>query len=55
MVIINIKSGLGNQMFQYALYLTMKNKGRDAKICTKCFDISEKRMSVPKHAKKYLI
>ncbi len=32
MIIIQLKGGLGNQMFQYALYKALKNKGRDVKI-----------------------
>ncbi len=32
MVVIKIKGGLGNQMFQYALYLTFKNIGTDVKM-----------------------
>lgn len=32
MVIIKIKGGLGNQMFQYALYLSLKNRGVDVKM-----------------------
>lgn len=32
MVIIKIKGGLGNQMFQYAFYLNLKNRGTDVKM-----------------------
>ena len=32
MIIIQLAGGLGNQMFQYALYLQLKNLGRDVKI-----------------------
>lgn len=32
MVIIQLAGGLGNQMFQYALYLQLKSLGRDVKI-----------------------
>ncbi|SFC76927.1 alpha-1,2-fucosyltransferase [Butyrivibrio sp. YAB3001] len=32
MIIIQLKGGLGNQMFQYALYLQLKNLGREVKI-----------------------
>ncbi|MCR5672060.1 MAG: alpha-1,2-fucosyltransferase [Butyrivibrio sp.] len=32
MIIIQLKGGLGNQMFQYALYLALKKKGRQVKI-----------------------
>jgi len=32
MVIIQLAGGLGNQMFQYALYLQLKNQGREVKI-----------------------
>lgn len=32
MVIIQLAGGLGNQMFQYALYLQLKNLGREVKI-----------------------
>lgn len=36
MIVIKIKGGLGNQMFQYALYLNLKHRGTDVKM-----DISE--------------
>lgn len=32
MIIIQLKGGLGNQMFQYALYLALKKRGREVKI-----------------------
>ena len=32
MIIIQLAGGLGNQMFQYALYLQLKNLGKDVKI-----------------------
>ncbi len=32
MVIIQLAGGLGNQMFQYALYLQLKSRGREVKI-----------------------
>ncbi|MBO5624072.1 MAG: alpha-1,2-fucosyltransferase, partial [Butyrivibrio sp.] len=32
MIIIQLKGGLGNQMFQYALYKELKHRGRDVKI-----------------------
>ncbi len=32
MIIIRLKGGLGNQMFQYALYLQLKALGRDVKM-----------------------
>ena len=32
MVIIKMKGGLGNQLFQYALYLELKSRGREVKI-----------------------
>ena len=32
MVIIQLAGGLGNQMFQYALYLQLKELGREVKI-----------------------
>ena len=32
MVIIQLAGGLGNQMFQYALYLQLKSQGRTVKI-----------------------
>ena len=31
MIIIQLAGGLGNQMFQYALYLQLKDLGRGAK------------------------
>lgn len=57
MIIINTKGGLGNQMFQYALYLTMLNAGKDVRICTEHFDwaISENRNLIQQHGKKFLI
>lgn len=57
MVVINTKGGLGNQMFQYALYLTMRNAGKDVKICTEHFDwaMTEKRHQIQSHGKKFLI
>lgn len=32
MIIIQLKGGLGNQMFQYALYIALKNRGKTVKI-----------------------
>ena len=32
MIIIQLKGGLGNQMFQYALYKELKNRGKEVKI-----------------------
>ena len=32
MIIIQLKGGMGNQMFQYALYKQLKKMGRDVKI-----------------------
>ena len=32
MIIIQLKGGLGNQMFQYALYKELKHRGREVKI-----------------------
>ena len=32
MVLVHISAGLGNQMFQYALYCTCLDKGLNAKI-----------------------
>ena len=32
MIIIQLKGGLGNQMFQYALYTALKNRGKTVKI-----------------------
>ena len=39
MKIVNIIGGLGNQMFQYALYLALKDAHPDenVKLCTRCF------------------
>lgn len=34
MIIVNEKGGLGNQLFQYSLYLTLNLAGKNAKICT---------------------
>ena len=56
-VIVNTKGGLGNQMFQYALYITLKTHGKCAKICTDHFEwaISEKRNLIQPHGKIFLI
>ena len=32
MVIVQLSGGLGNQMFEYALYLRLKAEGRQVKI-----------------------
>ena len=32
MIIIQLKGGLGNQMFQYALYKELKHRGKEVKI-----------------------
>ena len=32
MVIVQLSGGLGNQMFEYALYLSLKAKGKVVKI-----------------------
>ena len=32
MVIVQLSGGLGNQMFEYALYLSLKAKGKEVKI-----------------------
>ena len=32
MIIIQLKGGLGNQMFQYALYRELKSRGKEVKI-----------------------
>ena len=32
MIIIQLKGGLGNQMFQYALYRELKHRGKEVKI-----------------------
>lgn len=32
MIIIQLAGGLGNQMFQYALYLQLKSLGKEVKI-----------------------
>lgn len=37
MIVIKVHGGLGNQMFQYALYLSMKKKGIDAYLDTDTF------------------
>jgi hypothetical protein len=37
MIIINMSGGLGNQMFQYALYLKMKSLGKKAKLDTSLY------------------
>lgn len=39
MVIIAVKSGLGNQMFQYALFLSMKKMGIDVRLDLSLFDL----------------
>lgn len=39
MKIVNLLGGLGNQMFEYAMYLALKNAhpDEDIKFCTRCF------------------
>ena len=32
MVIVQLSGGLGNQMFEYALYLSLKARGKEVKI-----------------------
>jgi hypothetical protein len=43
MKIVNINSGLGNQMFQFAFYLSLKNKykGEEVKIDTSWFEVDK--------------
>lgn len=57
MIIINTKGGLGNQMLQYALYLTMREAGKDVRICTEHFEwaTTEKRNLIQPHGKKFLV
>ena len=57
MLIINTKGGLGNQMYQNALYLTMKQAGKDVKLCTEHFDwaSAETNNIIASHGRKYLI
>jgi hypothetical protein len=38
---ILVKGGLGNQMFQYALYLAMKKKGKNPKLDISLYKTTE--------------
>lgn len=57
MIIVNEKGGLGNQMFQYALYLTLKAAGKDVKICTEHFDWASTggHAKVPSHGQRFQV
>ena len=57
MIIINSKGGLGNQMFQYALYLSLRKAGKDAQLCLEHFDWASKEQNnkIVQHGKKFLI
>ena len=43
MIAVKVQGGLGNQMFQYALYYSMKKKGIDAYLDTKTFFFNNTR------------
>ena len=47
MLVIKIKSGLGNQMFQYALYIALKEKGK--KVILDTTDIYKKMKSMERN------
>ena len=50
MVIIQLAGGLGNQMFQYALYLELVSLGREVKIDDVSGfvqDVQRRRLSLP--------
>ena len=56
MIIVNVKGGLGNQMFQYALYFTLKTLEKDAKLCIDHFKYSTKNgINIPNHGKYFLV
>ena len=42
MIIIKIQGGLGNQMFEYALYEWLKHHGKDAKVDISQYGIAKK-------------
>ena len=42
MIIIQLKGGLGNQMFQYALYKSLKKRGKEVKIDDKTGFVNDK-------------
>lgn len=57
MIIIDICGGLGNQMFQYALYCELLMKGKDVKLSLRHFEDIEKGKwrNIPQHGKKFLL
>lgn len=42
--IVRFSGGLGNQMFQYALVIALRNQGRDVKGCLRYYDIHPEKM-----------
>ena len=55
MVIVKISGGLGNQMYQYALYRRFQEAGIDAKMSLSYFRDETLMRTVPGHSTKYLL
>ncbi len=57
MIIVNVKGGLGNQMYQYALYLALRKAGKDARLSLLHFeDVAKgKWKNIPAHGQKFLL
>ena len=59
MIIVDCRGGLGNQMFQYALYFYLRQSGKDARLGIYHYDWIKGRggkiKSVPEHGKKFVL
>lgn len=55
MVIIRISGGLGNQLYQYALYRKFQSIGKEAKMSLSYFSDANIIKAVPGHSRKYLL
>lgn len=55
MIVVKISGGLGNQIYQYALYRKFKYLGVEAKMSLCYFRDNEVMQSVPNHSSKYLL
>lgn len=57
MLIVGIKGGLGNQMFQYALYCALREQRSDVMISTVHFELLKKGAvkGIPKHGTNFLL
>lgn len=54
MIIVRVTGGLGNQMFQYAMYKSLEKKGKLVKLDSKLF-MKQKRNIMDMNWKEYLI